>query len=104
LCIESVLFTLIIGGSVAILTLLGRYAFHLKGHFPRAWLGLSLGIGVTVFQYPWDFALRKQLPKLAETSLYLYPVGAIVVCAAVILCDNFKQMKSHQGHAVPFDN
>jgi hypothetical protein len=31
LCAESVLFTVVVGGGVALLTLLGRHLFHLKG-------------------------------------------------------------------------
>jgi hypothetical protein len=47
LCVESVLFTLIVGGPVWLLTLLGRHLFHLRDYSPRAMLGLFLGIGVT---------------------------------------------------------
>jgi hypothetical protein len=104
LCAESVLFTLIVGGGVALLTLLGRHLFHLKGYSPRAVLGLILGVGVTVLQYPWEFAVRKQLPKLAVTSLYLYLVVAIVFCTVVIVRDNLRQMKLRQAPAAQFDN
>jgi hypothetical protein len=93
LCSESVLFTLIIGGGVAFLALLGRHLFHLKASSPRAMLGLSLGIGVTLFQYPWEFAARKELPNLADFSLSLYLVLATVLCAIVLVRDNFKQIK-----------
>lgn len=104
LCVESVLFTLIVGGGVALLTLLGRRLFHLKGYSPRAMLGLLLGVGVTVLQYPWEFAVRKRIPKLADTSLYLYLVIAIALCTVVIIRDNFKQMKLCQAPAALFDN
>jgi hypothetical protein len=104
LCTESVLFTLVIGGGVALLTLLGRHLFHLKGYSPRAMLGLLLGVGVTGFQYPWEFAARKELPKLTDSSLSLYLVVAIALCTIVIVRDNFKQMKLCQARAAPFDN
>src|SRR5271167_3418117 len=55
LCTESVLFTVVVGGGVALLTLLGQHLFHLKGYSPRSKLGVCLGTGVTVLQYPWDF-------------------------------------------------
>jgi hypothetical protein len=97
LCVESVLFTLIVGGGVTFLSLLGRHFFHLKGYSPRAMLGFLLGVGVTVLQYPWEFAVRKQLPKLANTSLYLYLVIAIVFCTVVIIRDNLRQMKLCQA-------
>jgi hypothetical protein len=104
LCTESVLFTLVVGGGVAVLTLLGRHLFHLKGYSPRAILGLLLGIGVTVFQYPWEFAARKELPKLADSSLSLYLIVAIVLCTIVIVRDNFRQMKLGQAPTSSFDN
>ena len=90
---ESVLFTLIVGGSVWLLTLLGRRLFHLRDYSPRATLGLFLGIGLTVFQYPWEFAARKFSPTLAESALSFYLVIAIVLCTVVLLRDNFRQMK-----------
>src|SRR2546430_2357046 len=48
LCAESVWFTVVVGGGVALLTWLGRHLFHLKGYPPRSKLGLFLGIGVGV--------------------------------------------------------
>jgi hypothetical protein len=104
LCTESVLFTLVVGGGVALLTLLGRRLFHLKEYSPRAILGFLLGVGVTIFQYPWEFAARKELPKLADSFLSLYLVVAIVLCAFVIIRDNFRQMKLSQAPAAPFNN
>jgi hypothetical protein len=67
-------------------------------------LGLLLGIGVTVFQYPWEFAARKELPKLSDSSLYSYLVVAIVLCSIVIVRDNFRQMKLCQAPAASFDS
>jgi hypothetical protein len=93
LAAESVLFTLIVGASVGLLTLLGRHLFHLRGYSPRAMLGLFLGIGVTAFQYPWDFVGRKVFPKFAESSLLFYLIVTIVICTVVLLRDNFRQMK-----------
>lgn len=99
LCTEGILFTLIVGGGVALLTLLGRHFFHLKGYTPRAKLALFLGIGVTVLQYPWDFVTRTAFPKLADSSLGLYLIVAIVLCSIVIVRDNFRQMKLCQAPA-----
>lgn len=103
LCTESALFTVLIGGGVALLTLLGRRLFHLKGYSPRAKLGLFLGIGVTVLQYPWDFIGRAVFPKLADSSLALYLIVAIVLCSIVIVRDNFRQMKLCQASAASFN-
>jgi hypothetical protein len=96
LCTESVLFTLVVGGGVALLTLLGRRLFHLEEYPPRAMLGL--------LQYPWEFAARKELPKLADFSLSFYLVAAILLCTFVIIRDTFRQMKLSQAPAAPFNN
>jgi len=99
LCVESILFTVVVGGGVALLTLLGRYLFHLKRYSPRSKLGLFLGICVTVLQYPWDFVGRAAFPKLADFSLSLYLIVIIFLCSIVIVRDNFKQMKFCQVSA-----
>jgi hypothetical protein len=93
LCAEFVLFTMIVGGGVALLSWLGRHLFHLMGYSPRSKLGFFLGIGVSVLQYPWDFVGRVAFPKFADSSLFLYLIVAIVFCSVVIVRDNFKQMK-----------
>ncbi len=98
LCTESVLFTLIICGAVGLLTWLGRRLFRLKAYSPRAMLGLFLGIGLTTFQYLWDFAVRRKLPKFANFSLAVYLAVAIVFCTAALLRDNFNQKKSSAAH------
>jgi hypothetical protein len=51
-------------------------------------LGLFLGVGVTAFQYPWDFAGRKVFPKFVDSSLSIYLAIAIVLCTVVLLRDN----------------
>ncbi|MFZ1941485.1 MAG: hypothetical protein WBA18_18095 [Terracidiphilus sp.] len=102
LSVEGVLFTAIVSGGVALLTWLGRSLFHLKGYSPRAKIGLFLGIGVTVLQYPWDFLGRMAFPKFTDFSLTLYLVLAIILCSVVIVRDNYKQMKSRQDLAVSF--
>jgi hypothetical protein len=99
LCTESLLFTVIVGAGGALLTLLGRHLFRLRGYSPRAKVGLFLGIGVTVIQYPWDLVGRAAFPKLADSSLALYLIVAIVLCSIVIVHDNFRQMKLCQASA-----
>jgi uncharacterized membrane protein YeaQ/YmgE (transglycosylase-associated protein family) len=93
LCIESIPFTLLLGGGVALLTLFGRRIFHLKGHSPRTKLSLLLGIGATMIQYLWDFIGRKTVPNLSEYSLTFYLVAAIIICSVVLIRDNFNQTK-----------
>jgi hypothetical protein len=103
LCTESILFTVIVGGGVRVLTLLGRLVFRLKGYFPRAKLALFLGIGVIVLQYPWDLLGRTVLPKFADSFLSYYLFIAIVLCSIVLIHDNFRQMKLSQSAAASFD-
>jgi len=60
-------------------------------------LVLSLGIGVTLLQYPWDIVGRAALPKFADFSLSVFLVVAIILCSVVIVRDTFKQMKLRQA-------
>jgi len=99
LCTEFVLFTVIVGGGVALLTLLGRSLFHLKRYAPRAKLSLYLGIGVSVCQYLWDFAARVAFPNLADFSLGLYLIVATLFCSIVMLRDTFTEMRLRQAPA-----
>jgi hypothetical protein len=104
LAAEVVLFALIMTGGVALLTLLGRRVWHLKGYSPSAKLGFFLGIGVSVVQYLWDFAGRTVFPKLADSSLGLYLIVAVALCSVLIVRDNFKQMKLSQGPEAPLSS
>ena len=103
LCTEVVLYTLIIGGGVELLSLLGRLVFRLKGYSPRPKLSFFLGIGVTVLQYPWDYLARAAFPNLAGYSLSLYLILAIVLCSIILVRDSFKQMKLSTTPAELFD-
>jgi hypothetical protein len=97
LCTEGVLFALIVGGGVAVLTLLGRHLFHLSGYSPRLKLVFFLGVGVTLLQYPWDLVSRVVLPKLADASLSVFLAIAIVFCSIVFVRDAFRQRKLVQA-------
>lgn len=101
LCIEGVLFTLVVGVPAWLLTLLGRRLFRLRDFSPRPTLALLLGIGVAVFQYPFELAGRKLFPRLADSFLTFYLAAAIVVCTVVLLSDNFKQMKLRKAPEPP---
>jgi hypothetical protein len=93
LCAESVIFALLIGVPTGLFTLAGERLLHLRGHSPREMLSLLLGIGVTAFQYPWDYIARSAFPKSANLFLDFYIVIAVVVCTVVLLRDAFRQMK-----------
>lgn len=94
LCVESLVFTLIVGAGVAVLTFLGRQFFQLGIFRPRLGFVFSLGVGVTLLQYPWDFISRAVLPKFADASLYAFLIIEIVFCSIAIVRDSFKQKKS----------
>lgn len=96
LCAEGVIFAVIISGGVALLTFLGSHLLSLKGNSPRPMRALLLGVGVTVLQYPWEFTARKTLPRLADLSLYLYLVFAVVLCTAFLLREGY-QLKTSQA-------
>lgn len=93
LCVEGILFTLIISAPVWLLTFLGRHLFHLTGYSPRARLGFLLGIGITAFQYPWELLARVVLPKLVDAALSSYLVISIILCTIVLLRDNLRQKR-----------
>jgi hypothetical protein len=101
LCFEGALFTLIVGVPSWLLILVGRHLFHLRGFSPRPILALLLGIGVTLAQYPWEFAGRRLFPKLADAFLSVYLIIAIIVCTVVLVHDNLKQMKLSKGLEPP---
>jgi hypothetical protein len=97
LCIEEVLFALIIGGGVAVLTLLGLRLFHLRTYSPRLKVVFILGVGISFIQYPWDFVSRVAIPKLADASLYAFLIVAIVLSSIVFIRDAFRQKKLTQA-------
>ena len=100
LCVEFVFFTAIIGGGVALLTFPGRHLLRLQGYSPRVKLCLFLGVGVTVLQYPWEFAGRIALPEFEDSFLSSYLIVAIVFCSVVIVRDNFKQKRIALASAI----
>ncbi len=93
LCIEGILFSLIIGTPVWLLTFLGRRLFHLKNYSPREMLALVLGIGVTVAQYPLELVVRGVLPEQTDSFRGLYLIAAIILCTVVLLRDSFRQRR-----------
>lgn len=101
LSIETAVFSLVLSGSVWLLALLGQQLFNLRGHSPRARIGLSLGIAATVFQYPFEFVGRRLVPNRAESFLSFYLVAAIFLCTAVLLHDIFKQLKLRKALEPP---
>jgi hypothetical protein len=102
LCEESGMFALIIAIPVSILTYLGRHALNIKSYAPRAKLALILGIGVTVLQYPWEFAARKVVPQLADSAISIYLIVAIVACTFILLRDTVSQRKLRETPIVSF--
>ena len=93
LCVEFVLFTVLVGGGAAILTWAGRRIFNLAGYSPRSKSAFFVGAGVAVFQYPWEFLGRWVFPKFADDFLSAYLIMAIVACAVFIVRDNAKQKR-----------
>ena len=94
LSIEMIVFSLIVGGSVWLLSLFGRRVFKLRGYSPRPTLALSLGVSAIVIQYPFEFIGRLLGPNLADPFRAVYIIGAILLCTAALLRDSFRQMKA----------
>lgn len=93
LCLEFAIFTVVVGGAVWPLTLLGRRLFRLQSVSPRPNFVRFLGVGVILLQYPVEFAARVLLPRFSDLSLSLYIVASIAASAALLLRDNFKQLQ-----------
>src|SRR5215470_1584337 len=91
LAVESVLFSLLVGGSVWLLVLLGRRLFGLRGSSPRPRIGVGVGVAAAAFQYPFEYVGRRLAPSLSDSFLSLYLVLAILVSTAVLLADTFRQ-------------
>ena len=97
LCVEGILFTVIISAPVWLFMFLGQHLLRLSGYSPRAKLSLFLGIGVVIFQYPCDFLARRTIPQLADTALSCYLIFSILVCSVVLLRDTFRQKKLREA-------
>jgi hypothetical protein len=84
-CQESTAFAIIISGATGLLTLLGRVLLRRKHISLRLGRAFFLGIGVSVFQYPWDFVTRALFPAFAQASLLIYMSIAPIACAIFFL-------------------
>lgn len=91
LAVESVIFAVIIAIPALVFALLGQHLLKLRGHAPRAMLGIILGIAVTICQYPFEFIGRKLFPQYAESFLSVYLIVAVLACVAVFLRNAHKQ-------------
>jgi len=70
---------------------IGSLVFRLRGTLPNLKLGLTLGIVVTILQYPAEFAVRKLAQGFAEIFLLGYLLVSPVCCAAIILLNSRKR-------------
>lgn len=76
-----------------ILGILGRRLFRMRNASSRPKLALVLGVFLPILQYPWEFAGRIVTPKLEDSALSFYLIAAVVICTAVLLWDNFTQLR-----------
>lgn len=74
-----------------LMTWIGTLLFRLRNVPPNAKLALILGIVVTVFQYPAEFAVRKLAGNWADAFLLGYLLASPVCCAVVILLNSHKR-------------
>jgi preprotein translocase subunit SecG len=97
LCVESVLFALVIGGAVGLFAMLGKLMLRLQRSSPRARLGLWLGVGVVVCQHIGEIFVRKVLASLTDVYRGAYLIIAIIVCTAILLQDSYRQHTSRKS-------
>ena len=90
LCVEGLFFGLFIVVPTLILTWLGLHLFGRRANSSQPNLALLLGVGLTVVQYPFEFAGRILVPRFNDAALSLYLVVAVVVCTAVFLWNSQK--------------
>jgi uncharacterized membrane protein YdcZ (DUF606 family) len=94
---DGLLFTVIVGGAVGVLTSLGLHLSRLNGYTPRASFSLFLGVGITALQYFWDFTGRVLFPGKQDASLSWYLLIAVLLSTVVLLRDAFRQRQLGQA-------
>jgi hypothetical protein len=92
LCVEFLILAAVVGIVVLALTGIGRILLRLQGIPPSPKLAFFLGILLILAQYPIEFAARKYFPDRRDIVLMVYPFLGSIVCAALILRDNFAKM------------
>lgn len=92
LCGEFLILVAIAGTIVLLLTWLGRILFRLQEIPTNRKLAFFLGILLILAQYPIEFAARKYFPAQKDIVLGLYLFSSPIVCAALLLWDNFAKM------------
>jgi hypothetical protein len=100
LCFESFLFAAIVGGAAGLLATLGRFILRLRSYSPHGFRDFLLGIGVTIFQYVWEYSARAILPKRADLALSIYMIAAIALCTVVLLHETARQKKVSQAASI----
>jgi hypothetical protein len=95
LTLEFVVYGLLLALIFFLFTWVGALVFHLRDISPSLKLGFTLGVVVTILQYPAEFAVRKLAAgDSAEAFLLLYLLFSPVCSAAIILADRHKRRDS----------
>ena len=92
LCGEFLILAAVAGILVFLLTWIGRILFRLQEIPPSSKLAFFLGVLLILAQYRIEFAARKYFPVQKDIVLALYPLLSSIVCAALLLWDNFAKM------------
>jgi len=92
LTLEFFIFSLVLTVSFFLLTWIGIMVFRLRQVELNFKLGLVLGIGVMLVQYPAEFTVRKLAPGHSADSLLLgYILLSPICCAAIVLLSAHKR-------------
>lgn len=90
--LEFFIFSLLLTASFFLLTWIGTMMFRLRHVAPNLKLGLVLGIGVMLIQYPAEFSVRKLTPTHSADSFLLgYILLSPICCACIVLVDAHKR-------------
>jgi hypothetical protein len=88
LTLEFFAFGLVLAGIFFLLTWIGTLVFRLRDVPPNLKLSFTLGIVVTILQYPAEFAVRLATGGSADAFLLGYMLLSPVCCATIILLNS----------------
>jgi hypothetical protein len=102
LTLEFFIFSLVLTASFFLLTWIGIMVFRLRQVALNFKLGLALGIGVMLVQYPAEYAVRKLAPGHSADSFLLgYILLSPICCAAIVLLSAHKRRAASPSRIQP---
>lgn len=87
---EFLMFAVIVAALFLLFAWIGNLVFRLRDTSPNFRLGLLLGVGVILIQYPAEFMVRRVTGRPADTFLLGYLLLSPVLCAAINLLNGYR--------------